>query len=45
MPEIYVKIANDEGIERAVCDYIAGMSDTYALQKYNELFMPKFSME
>ena len=45
MPEVYVKIANDEGIERAVCDYIAGMSDTYALKKYNELFMPRFSMD
>ena len=45
MPEIYVKIADDEGIDRAVCDYIAGMSDTYALQKYNELFMPRFAMD
>jgi dGTP triphosphohydrolase len=32
MPEEYINIANEDGIERAVCDYIAGMSDTYALK-------------
>ena len=45
MPEVYVKIADEEGTERAVCDYIAGMSDTYALNKYNELFMPRSSLD
>lgn len=29
-----------EGIERTVCDYIAGMSDKYAMFKYEELFIP-----
>ena len=45
MPEIFVCVANSEGANRAVCDYIAGMSDTYALKKYNELFIPKFMLD
>lgn len=35
------KIAENEGAERAVCDYIAGMTDQYAVQIYNDLFIPK----
>ena len=27
--------------ERVVCDYIAVMSDSYAIQKYQEIFVPK----
>lgn len=40
MPESYVNIAENEGKERAVCDYIAGMSDVYALKVFNNLFVP-----
>ena len=29
-----------DGMERIVCDYIAGMSDKYAMYKYSELFIP-----
>ena len=29
-----------EGMERVVCDYIAGMTDKYAMYKYDELFIP-----
>ena len=29
-----------EGLSRIVCDYIAGMSDKYAMYKYEELFIP-----
>lgn len=29
-----------EGIPRIVCDYIAGMTDKYAVRKYTELFIP-----
>lgn len=43
LPDTYIKIANQENAQRAVCDYIAGMSDTYALKEYNRLFIPKFS--
>ena len=45
MPQIYVKIAENEGTDRAVCDYIAGMSDTYALKKFNEIFMPRLELD
>ena len=42
MPEEYINIAQYDGEERAVCDYIAGMSDTYALKIFNKLFVPMF---
>lgn len=42
MPEEYINIANEDGYERAVCDYIAGMSDTYALKIFSKLFVPMF---
>ena len=29
-----------DGMERTVCDYIAGMTDKYAMYKYDELFIP-----
>lgn len=35
-------IAEKEGVERAVCDYIAGMTDHYAVQVYENIFIPKF---
>ena len=28
-------------MDRAVCDYISGMSDSYAIDLYTELFIPK----
>ncbi len=29
-----------DGMERVVCDYIAGMTDKYAMHKFDELFIP-----
>ena len=29
-----------DGLERTVCDYIAGMTDNYAVDKYMEIFVP-----
>lgn len=29
-----------DGMERTVCDYIAGMTDKYAVDKYSQLFIP-----
>lgn len=37
----YRHIAEQEGVDRAVCDYIAGMTDTFALELYERLFIPK----
>lgn len=41
MPELYIKIAESEGVKRGVADYIAGMSDDYCLMLFNKLFIPK----
>jgi dGTPase len=40
LPEDYAAIALLEGPERAACDYISGMTDGYAMEKYSELFIP-----
>ena len=45
MPEIYMNIVNEEGLERGVADYIAGMSDDYCLLLFNKLFVPKLVMD
>lgn len=41
LPELYQMLAERDGQERAVIDYIAGMTDTYAIQDYQRLFVPK----
>ncbi len=38
-PHIQKRVETD-GVERAVCDYIAGMTDRYALDEYKKLFYP-----
>lgn len=39
-PEM-MKIAEAEGVDRAVTDYIAGMTDRYAVAVFDDLFVPK----
>ncbi|MFG6383776.1 MAG: deoxyguanosinetriphosphate triphosphohydrolase [Lachnospiraceae bacterium] len=42
LPEQYLQIMEQgETRERVVCDYIAGMTDQYAIAKFEEYFMPK----
>lgn len=41
MPLLYREIAENEGLPRGVADYIAGMSDDYCLNKFNEIYVPK----
>ena len=41
LPDEYKKIADVDGTERAVADYIGGMTDRYCVHIYNELFVPK----
>ena len=41
MPNFYIQIAFNEGIDRAVADYISGMSDEFATNLFEELFVPK----
>jgi dGTPase len=32
---------DESGLERTVCDYVAGMTDRYILARYQEFFLPK----
>jgi len=43
MPEEYQYFMSEckQSIERTVCDYIAGMSDQYAVRVFQELFVPR----
>ncbi|MDR1564594.1 MAG: deoxyguanosinetriphosphate triphosphohydrolase [Oscillospiraceae bacterium] len=41
LPQEYHNVLESEGAERAALDYIAGMSDRYAVNVYNDLFIPK----
>ena len=43
LPLEYLQMMEErnETKERVVCDYIAGMSDIYAIDKFEELFVPK----
>lgn len=41
MPPFYQKMLSDgEKKERVVCDYIAGMTDQYAIEKFQQYFVP-----
>ena len=41
LPPLYHTVMEQEGKERALCDYLAGMTDIYAISLYNDLFVPK----
>ena len=41
LPADFQTIRMEEGIDRAVCDYIAGMTDPFAVETYKEMFIPK----
>ena len=41
LPADYQIILAEEGVERAVCDYVSGMSDNFAVESYAALFIPK----
>jgi len=40
LPERYRDRAKQTGLERTVCDYLAGMTDRYAQEEYRKLFQP-----
>ena len=42
LPELYQRIADEEGLKRGVADYIAGMTDDYCLSTFNKIYVPKF---
>ena len=41
----YAKYLEQDGRERAVADYIAGMTDNYAISEYMRIFVPKSWMD
>ena len=41
IPGIYKKIEAEDGTETAVKDLISGMTDRYALNLYDKLFVPQ----
>lgn len=40
LPESYLRRKDEHGIERVVCDYVAGMTDRFAMEEYSRLFEP-----
>ncbi|MBE6945206.1 MAG: deoxyguanosinetriphosphate triphosphohydrolase [Ruminococcaceae bacterium] len=40
LPEDFLPQLSFDGMERTVCDYIAGMTDNYAVDKYTHIFIP-----
>lgn len=43
LPQEYQDLMDKKGepLERVVCDYIAGMTDSYSIKKYTDLFVPQ----
>lgn len=41
MPEFYCRIADKEGTEQGVIDYISGMTDNYCVDVFQQLTIPK----
>ena len=40
LPKDYHDIVETEGLDRAACDYISGMTDGYCMEVYSRLFIP-----
>ena len=41
MSQVYREIADEEGLERAVADYISGMSDAYCVSLFKDIYIPQ----
>lgn len=41
LPDFYRIIAEEEGVEQGVADYISGMSDNYCVELFKELTIPR----
>jgi len=40
MPDQFQNLIEQRGLERTICDYIAGMTDRYAIEEHQKLFNP-----
>ena len=41
LPEDYRRISLRDGLKQAVCDYVSGMTDKYAIYQYGQIYVPK----
>lgn len=41
LPPMYLEISKSDGLSTAVCDYVSGMTDRFAVAAYMNLFIPK----
>ncbi len=41
LPRLYQNIAETEGVDRAVCDYLSSMTDKYAINIFRKLYVPR----
>lgn len=41
MPSEYIGIIQKDGVERAVCDFVSSMTDRFAVDLFEQLFIPK----
>ncbi len=41
LPQHVQPLIAEQGLERTICDYIAGMTDRFAIEEYQKLFDPK----
>ena len=41
LPELYKNLLKDYDVKTVVCDYIAAMSDRYAVKVFSDIFIPK----
>lgn len=40
LPALYMNFAYQFGVDRAICDYISGMTDSFAIETFKDLFIP-----
>ena len=40
LPPEFRLLAHEDGLEQAVCDYVAGMTDPYAVKIYSDIYIP-----
>ncbi len=38
LPTTVHKLIDTRGLERTICDYVAGMTDRYAIEEHQKLF-------
>ncbi len=41
LPRHIQKWIDEDGLERTICDYIAGMTDRFAIEEHSKLFDPR----